>query len=164
MCPGSFDPLTNGHVDVINRARTLFDEVIVGVAVNSAKTPLLSLASRLEIIEETFDGVAGVRAVPIEGLLADFCRTVGADALVKGLRGGADLDAELPMALMNRHLAGIETAFILGDQSLSHIASSLVKDVIRHGGTISDLVPPVAETKVREALAARADASERRPT
>ena len=156
VCPGSFDPLTLGHVDVIDRARTLFGEVIVGVAVNSSKTPLLTVAERLEIVREAYDGVAGVRAEPIPGLLADFCRELGATALVKGLRGGADLDAELPMALMNRHLVGVETVFILGEQSLSHVASSLVKDVARYGGEIDDLVPPGAAARVRAALARRA--------
>ncbi len=152
VSPGSFDPLTLGHVDVIQRARKVFDEVIVAVAVNSTKKPLLSLEQRLEIARTALAGLEGVRVEPVDGLLVDFCQQVGANAVVKGLRGGADFDDELPMALMNRHLVGVETMFIVGDQSLAHIASSLVKDVARHGGRIDDLVPRGVAEKVFDAL------------
>lgn len=152
VCPGSFDPITLGHLDVARRAASLFDEVIVGVAQNSAKAALLPLDVRVGLAREALAGVAGVRVEPIVGLLADFVREVGATAIVKGLRGGADFDAELPMALMNRHLTGVETVFLAGDQSLAHIASSLVKDVARFGGEIDDLVPPGVGQVVRDAL------------
>ncbi|MDM7831694.1 pantetheine-phosphate adenylyltransferase [Cellulomonas edaphi] len=152
VCPGSFDPLTLGHVDVVRRARSLFDEVVVAVARNSSKSPLLPVATRLELARAAFAGDAGIRVEVVEGLLADFVRDVGAGALVKGLRGGADFDAELPMALMNRHLTDVETVFVVGEPGLAHIASSLVKDVARFGGPIEDLVPDGVAAAVREAL------------
>lgn len=152
VSPGSFDPLTLGHVDVIQRARKVFDEIIVAVAVNSSKQPLLDLEQRLDIARTALADIDGVRVEPVDGLLVDFCQQVGANAVVKGLRGGADFDAELPMALMNRHLIGVETMFIVGDQSLAHIASSLVKDVARHGGRIDDLVPRGVAGQVFDAL------------
>jgi pantetheine-phosphate adenylyltransferase len=152
VCPGSFDPLTLGHLDVVRRARAMFDEVVVGVARNSSKTPLLSLERRVQIARDAVAGIDGVRVEPVHGLLGDFCRRVGAVAVVKGLRGGADVDHEVPMALMNRHLSGVETVFVLGDPRLAHVASSLVKDVARHGGPVDDLVPPGVEAAVRDAL------------
>jgi pantetheine-phosphate adenylyltransferase len=154
VCPGSFDPITLGHVDVIERARSLFDEVVVGVARNAAKSALLDLESRRALAADAVAGLSGVRVDVVPGLLAAFCRQVGAVAIVKGLRGGADYDAEHPMALMNRHLTGVETVFVVGDPRLAHIASSMVKDVARHGGEIADLVPSGVATAVRAALAA----------
>jgi pantetheine-phosphate adenylyltransferase len=141
VCPGSFDPVTLGHVDVVRRARTMFDEVVLAVAHNSAKRYLFDLDQRLALAREAVAGL-DVRVEPVPGLLADFCRDVGAGAIVKGLRGGADVDAEHAMALMNRHLSGVETVFVVGDGALAHVASSLVKDVARHGGPVSDMVPP----------------------
>ena len=155
VCPGSFDPLTLGHVDVIRRARSMFDEVVVGIARNSSKTSLLAVEDRLGVARSALAELDGVRVEVVDGLLADFVQTVGASAVVKGLRGGADFDAELPMALMNRHLSGVETVFVVGDQSLAHIASSLVKDVARYGGPIDDLVPPGVADAVRAALRGR---------
>ncbi|MBC7290536.1 MAG: pantetheine-phosphate adenylyltransferase [Actinotalea sp.] len=141
VCPGSYDPVTLGHLDVIGRAARLFGTVVVGVATNSAKAALLDAPTRVELARAAVAGLPNVRVEVVPGLLVDFCRDVGATALVKGLRGGADYDAELPMALMNRHLTGIETVFLPADRSVVHIASSLVKDVARHGGRIDDLVP-----------------------
>lgn len=152
VCPGSFDPVTLGHLDVVRRARAMFDEVVVGVARNATKQALLPAERRVELARAALAGVDGVRVELVAGLLTDFCRDVGAVAVVKGLRGGADFDHELPMALMNRHLTGVETVFVVGDPALGHIASSLVKDVARHGGPIADLVPDGVETVVREAL------------
>ena len=154
VCPGSFDPVTLGHLDVVGRARSMFDEVVVAVAHNSAKRPLLPVAERVRLVREAVADLPGVRVAATEGLLADFLREVGADAVVKGLRGGADVDAELAMALMNRHLSGVETVFVPGDAALAHIASSLVKDVARHGGRIDDLVPPGVADAVLAAVAA----------
>lgn len=152
VCPGSFDPLTLGHVDVVRRARGMFDEVVVGIARNSSKSALLGIDERVALARTALAGVDGVRVDVVEGLLADFVREVGADAIVKGLRGGADFDAELPMALMNRHLTGVETVFVVGDPALAHIASSLVKDVARFGGSIDDLVPDGVADAVHEAV------------
>lgn len=162
VCPGSFDPLTLGHVDVVRRAATLFDEVVVGVARNSSKTALLSAERRVALAREVFAGEERVRVEQVDGLLADFVRDVGAVAVVKGLRGGADFDAEGPMALMNRHLSGVETVFVIGDTRLAHVASSLVKDVARFGGRIDDLVPDVVAPAVLEALASAREGSGRR--
>ena len=152
MCPGSFDPVTLGHLDMVRRARTLFDEVVVGVAHNSTKQVLLPAAVRLELARDALAGIDGVRVELVANLLTDFCAEIGAVAIVKGLRGGADFDHELPMALMNRHLTGVETVFVVGDPALGHIASSLVKDVSRHGGSITDLVPAGVEAVVLAAL------------
>lgn len=152
VCPGSFDPITLGHVDVVRRARSMFDEVVVGVATNSGKSALLDVNARVELARTALAGLDGVRVERVAGLLADFLRVNGANAVVKGLRGGADFDAELPMALMNRHLAGVETVFVVGDPALAHIASSLVKDVARYGGDIDDLVPPGVADAVRAAV------------
>ncbi len=152
VCPGSFDPITLGHLDVVRRARAMFDEVVVGVARNSSKTPLLTLDRRVELTRSAVADLVGVRVEPVPGLLSEFCLSVGAVAVVKGLRGGADVDHEVPMALMNRHLSGVETVFVLGDPALAHIASSLVKDVARHGGRVEDLVPAGVAQAVQDAL------------
>lgn len=164
VCPGSFDPITLGHLDVVARAAALFDEVVVAVATNSGKQPLLDLDTRVALAGAALAHLPGVRVEPVTGLLVDFCSRVGATALVKGLRGGVDYDAELPMALMNRHLTGIETVFVPADRSVSHIASSLVKDVARHGGDVDDLLPAGVGDAVRAALAARAAAPSSRST
>ena len=153
VCPGSFDPLTLGHLDVVRRATGLFDEVVVGVAVNARKTYLFDDATRVELAREAVAGLPGVRVELVDGLLADFCRTIGADAIVKGLRGAADFDNEQAMALLNRHLTGVETLFVLGDPGLAHVASSYVKDVAKHGGPIDDLVPPGVALALRAAVA-----------
>ncbi len=154
VCPGSFDPVTLGHVDIVERARTMFDEVVVAIAANAAKRSLLDVGTRRALLADAVAAVPGVRVDVVPGLLADFCRDVGAVAVVKGLRGGADFDAEHPMALMNRHLTGVETVFVVGAPHLAHIASSMVKDVARHGGDIADLVPAGVAPAVLTALAA----------
>ncbi|VEI14034.1 pantetheine-phosphate adenylyltransferase [Trueperella bialowiezensis] len=140
VCPGSFDPLTLGHVDVVKRARGMFDEVIVGVAQNAKKRYLFSDAERVALAREALQGIDGVRVELVGGLLADFVRERGAVAIVKGLRGAADYDDEQAMALLNRHLSGIETVFIMGDPALNHVASSFVKEIAAYGGKIDDLV------------------------
>lgn len=164
VCPGSFDPFTLGHLDVVRRARRLFDVVVVGVARNPGKLGLLSAERRVELARTALAAdpeTADVRVENVPGLLVDFCREVGASAVVKGLRGGADLDAESPMALMNRHLTGLETVFVVGDPRYAHVASSLVKDVARYGGDIDDLVPAGVAQAVRDALADQADRARR---
>lgn len=153
VCPGSFDPITLGHLDIVRRGLELFDEVVVAVATNAAKRTLLTLEERVALARDAVADLPGARVEPAPGLLVDLCRQVGATVLLKGLRGGGDYDAELPMALMNRHLSGIETVFLPADRSVAHIASSLVKDVARHGGRIEDLVPhgvaPVVRARLR---------------
>lgn len=155
VCPGSFDPITLGHLDIVRRTRRMFDVVVVGVARNAAKNALLGPEERVELARTALAAdpeTADVRVEVVPGLLVDFCRELGAVAVVKGLRGGADFDSELPMALMNRHLTGIETVFVPGEQRYAHVASSLVKDVARYGGPIDDLVPDGVADAVRAAL------------
>ncbi len=152
MCPGSYDPVTLGHADVIRRAAALYDEVVVAVMHNPAKRGTFSADERRDLI---LDGCADLDNVRVElfadKLLVDVGREVEATAIVKGLRGSTDFAYELPMALMNRHLTGIETVFLPGDPSLEHISSSLVKEVARYGGDVSGLV----SDRVRDALLAR---------
>jgi pantetheine-phosphate adenylyltransferase len=154
VCPGSYDPVTNGHVDVIRRATVLFDEVVVGVLANPAKRGLFSLEDRVALLEESVEELDGVRvhAVAAGVLLVDFCRSVGASAVVKGLRSGTDFTYELPMALMNRHLSGLETVFLPGDPTLEHVSSSLVKEVAAHGGDVTGLVPDPVLPRLLAAL------------
>jgi pantetheine-phosphate adenylyltransferase len=159
VCPGSFDPVTNGHVDVVRRAAVLFDTVVVAVVRNHSKSTLFTAEERADLIRRSLAGDAtgapatvDVRVDVVEdGLLVDYAAGVGAVALVKGLRSGTDFAYEVPMALMNRHLRGIETVFVPGDQRYDHISSSMIKEVARLGGDVSGLVPDV----VLEALLAR---------
>ncbi|MFV0426273.1 MAG: pantetheine-phosphate adenylyltransferase [Beutenbergiaceae bacterium] len=153
VCPGSFDPVTLGHIDIVRRARHLFDEVVVAVGRNAAKAALLDTDQRVSLFRAAVADIDGVRVQSLPGLLADLCTQVNASAIVKGLRGGGDYDAELPMALMNRHLSGVDTVFLSADPALSHIASSMVRDVARHGGAIEDLVPPGVADAVHRAFA-----------
>lgn len=148
VCPGSYDPLTYGHVDVIERATALFDRVDVLIGVNSAKRGLFPYAQRLELAQRALAHLPQVKVVAYEGLLVDYCQENKIDVIVKGLRSSADFEHEYSMALMNRELAGIETAFILANPALAHIASSLVKDVARHGGNISRFVPAHIEQAI----------------
>lgn len=150
--PGSFDPITLGHVDIAVRARLLFDHVIVAIAHNSTKRPLLDVDTRVAIAQQALAHVDGIEVASTSGLLVQFCEERGATAIVKGLRGGADYDLERPMALMNRALTGIETVFVTGDSALAHVASSLVRDVARHGGDITPFVPQGVEHVVLHAL------------
>jgi len=154
VCPGSYDPVTNGHVDVVRRARVLFDEVVVAVLANPAKRGLFSLEERLDLLRASFAGLDGVRvdAVGAGVLLVDYCRSVGASAIVKGLRSGTDFAYELPMALMNRHLSDLETVFLPGDPTLEHVSSSLVKEVAAHGGDVTGLVPDPVLPRLLAAL------------
>lgn len=158
VCPGSYDPVTHGHLDVIGRAAGLFDEVVVAVLTNPAKQPTFSLDERLELLRNALDGAGGggaggvrVEAVP-GGLLVDFCRDVGAQAVVKGLRSGTDFAYEVPMALMNRQLTGLETVFLPGEPRFEHISSSLVKEVAAHGGDVSGMVPDDVLARLLERL------------
>ena len=142
VCPGSYDPVTNGHVDVVTRAATLFDEVVVAVLYNPAKQGAFPVEERVSLLEESLAAVGNLRVEAFaDRLLVDVCHDVGATAIVKGLRGGTDFAYELPMALMNKHLTGIETVFLPGDPRFEHVSSSLVKEVARYGGDVTGLVP-----------------------
>lgn len=142
--PGSFDPLTMGHLDIARRAAQVFDEVIVGLARNCAKDGRrrFSDEERLALARESLADIPGLRAEIIPGLLADYCREVGATALVKGLRNGSDMDTEYPMALMNVRLGAPETLFLVSDPAYAHISSSLVKEIASYGQDLSEMVPP----------------------
>jgi pantetheine-phosphate adenylyltransferase len=152
VLPGSFDPVTLGHVDIATRAANLFDQVIVAIAHNAAKAPLLDVNTRVSLASGALEHLPNVTVAAADGLLVAFCRERGATAIVKGLRGGADYDYERPMALMNRSLTGIETVFITGDAALAHVASSLVRDVARHGGDVSPYVPAGVADAIAAAL------------
>jgi pantetheine-phosphate adenylyltransferase len=142
VCPGSFDPLHNGHVEIISRAAGLFDEVVVAVSTNYAKKYRFSLDERIAFCEGSLAHLDGVRVVAMgPGLLADFCREAGATAVVKGLRSSADLDYELPMATMNRQLAGIDTVFLPTGTAFAHVSSTLLKEVASLGGDVRPFVP-----------------------
>ncbi len=140
-CPGSFDPVTNGHMDIIARASTLFDEVVVAVGVNQSKSRLFSPEERMDMLTTAVASYDNVRIAGFDGLLTDFCREHDVDAIVKGLRAGTDFDYELQMAQMNASLSGIETVFVPTTPAYSFLASSLVKEVARFGGDVSALVP-----------------------
>jgi pantetheine-phosphate adenylyltransferase len=140
-CPGSFDPVTNGHIDIISRAATLFDEVVVAVGVNKSKSRLFSAEERIEMLTEAVRPYGNVTVDGFEGLLTDFCQERDVVAIVKGLRAVSDFDYELQMAQMNSSLAPIETVFVPTSPEYSFLASSLVKEVAAFGGDVSKLVP-----------------------
>ncbi|HSI26287.1 MAG TPA: pantetheine-phosphate adenylyltransferase [Aeromicrobium sp.] len=146
VCPGSFDPVTNGHVDIIGRASRLFDEVVVAALVNENKSSLFTLEERLEMLGEATVDLANVTVASFRGLLVDFCVANDISAIVKGLRAVSDFDYELQMAQMNDRLTGVDTLFIPTSPDYSYLASSLVKEVAKGGGDVSGLVPePVLE-------------------
>jgi pantetheine-phosphate adenylyltransferase len=150
VCPGSFDPLTNGHVDLVTRAARLFDRVVVAILVNEQKTPLLPAAERLVLAREVFAGESRVQVDTFDGLLVDYAVRVGAAAIVRGLRSAGDFEYEWPMAVTNRHLQpSVETVFLVPAPEVSAISSRLVKEIWRLGGDISGLVPRPVETRMR---------------
>ncbi len=152
LCPGSYDPVTNGHLDIIVRSAALFDEVVVAVLHNPAKTGTFPVARRIELIHAALPELPNVRVEAFAGrLLVDVCRDLGAGAIVKGLRSGTDFAYELPMALMNKHLTGVETVFLPGNPAYEHVSSSLIKEVHALGGDVTGMVPDV----VLEALRTR---------
>ncbi|MCW2582954.1 MAG: coaD [Klenkia sp.] len=142
MCPGSFDPVTNGHVDAISRAAALYDELVVAVLVNPGKAGLFDVAERMALIGEAVSGLANVTVDSFDGLLVDWCRSHDVPVIVKGLRAVGDFEYELQMAQMNRELAGIETVFLPTAPHVGHLSSSLVKQIARFDGDVSGLVPP----------------------
>ncbi|WP_353067215.1 pantetheine-phosphate adenylyltransferase [Arcanobacterium hippocoleae] len=141
ICPGSFDPITNGHIDIIERAASIFDEVIVAVATNAAKKYLFDDPQRFQLTQESLAYLPNVRVELVSGLIADFASACSANAIVKGIRGGGDFFNEESMGLLNRHLGGIETVFVMANPGLAHIASSYVKEIAAYRGSIDKLVP-----------------------
>ncbi|MFI9390394.1 pantetheine-phosphate adenylyltransferase [Streptomyces bauhiniae] len=142
VCPGSFDPITNGHLDIIARATRLYDEVFVAVMINTSKKGLFDVDERIGLIREVTAEYANVRVEAHHGLLVDFCKQRDIPAIVKGLRAVSDFDYELQMAQMNNGLTGVETLFVPTNPTYSFLSSSLVKEVAAWGGDVSHLVPP----------------------
>ena len=150
ICPGSFDPLTVGHVDLVERAAALFDRVVVAILVNSDKSPLFTQAERVAIVREVFAPVKNVDVEAFDGLLVDYADRRGAVAIVRGLRSASDTDYELSMSLMNRHLKpSVDSVFLPTAASVAHVSSRLVKEVWRLGGDVRGLVPPAVEARLR---------------
>jgi pantetheine-phosphate adenylyltransferase len=149
VCPGSFDPVTNGHIDIFRRAARLFDEVVVATGTNISKSRLFSPDERLAMLRQATDDLPNVRVAGFDGLIVDFCREIDAVAIIKGIRGATDYEYELPMAQMNVHLTGIETVFLPGATGNVFVSSSLIKEVSAFGGDVAAFVPPY----VLEALA-----------
>lgn len=155
--PGSFDPITNGHVDIIERGLRLFDRVIVAVLKNDGKAPLFSAADRVQLVREVFRDRAGLEVESFDGLLVDFAAARGAAAIVKGLRVG-DYEYEAPMALMNRRLRpDIDTLFLMPAEPYAYTSSRLIKEVCRLGGDIRGLVPSLVEERLQRTFAAARD-------
>lgn len=154
VCPGSFDPVTNGHLDIVTRAAGLFDEVVVAVLVNDSKQGLFSVDERIDMLSAVTArlGVDNVTVASFEGLLVDFCRDNDIGAIVKGLRAVTDFDVELQMAQMNQSLSGVDTVFVPTSPEWSFLASSLVKEVARFGGDVSQLVPFEVLDRLRRRL------------
>jgi pantetheine-phosphate adenylyltransferase len=149
--PGTFDPPTNGHLDVIARAAAAFDEVIVATGVNESKSRLFSVAERVAMLTEIAEPFGNVRVGTFDGLLVEYCRTEGAGVIVKGLRAG-DFDYELKMAQINREMTGVDTLFLPTSPQNSFISSSRIKEIARLGGPVADFLPPVVHRKLLDAL------------
>jgi pantetheine-phosphate adenylyltransferase len=149
--PGSFDPITNGHLDIIARGLSVFRGVLIAILVNPDKRPLFTVEERVDIIRRTYRGDPRVRVDTFSGLLVDYAERVGASVIVRGLRAISDFEYEFQMALMNRRLnPRIETVFMMPAESYSYLSSRLVKEVFQLGGSVRDLVPPVVERRLRE--------------
>jgi pantetheine-phosphate adenylyltransferase len=161
VCPGSFDPVTNGHVDVIERAAAIYDELVVAVLVNPGKAGLFGIDERLALIREAVAGLPHVTVDSFDGLLVDWCREHDVPVIVKGLRAVGDFEYELQMAQMNRELAGIETVFMPTAPQVGHLSSSLVKQIAKFGGDVSHLVPAAVNDRL---VALRNDSGGGAPT
>ena len=156
VCPGSFDPPTNGHLDIIGRAASLFDEIVVAVLVNKSKKGLFSVEERIAMLGEIVAPYPNVKVDSFHGLLVDYCRDHDVRAIVKGLRAVTDFDYELQMAQMNQQLSGVDTLFMSTSPEWSFVASSLVKEVATYGGDVAHLLPPTVHRRLVERIAERA--------
>jgi pantetheine-phosphate adenylyltransferase len=152
LCPGTFDPVTNGHLDIIERASETFEVVVVAVLENPAKQPMFSVDERVAMLEKACASMPGVEVAAFRGLLAEFARERGDAVIVKGLRAVSDYEFEIQMAQMNHRLSGVETLFMPTNPSWSFLSSSLVKEVARFGGDVEGLVPDEVATQLRERL------------
>ncbi|HLV75036.1 phosphopantetheine adenylyltransferase [Actinomadura hallensis] len=152
VCPGSFDPVTNGHLDIISRASRLYDEVVVAVLINKNKKSLFTVEERAEMISETTKEYGNVRVDTFYGLTVDYCKEQDIPVIVRGLRAVSDYEYELQMAQMNHRIAGIETLFMATNPEFAFLSSSLMKEVVKFGGDISGLVPDVVQAALVERL------------
>ncbi len=155
MCPGSFDPPTNGHLDIVGRASALFDEVVVAVGINKSKNRMFTVEERISMLEEIVKPFGNVRVASFSGLLVDYCRTHDIRAIVKGLRAVTDFDYELQMAQMNKQLSGVDTLFMSTNPEWSFVASSLVKEIATFGGDVAHLLPESVHHRLLERIAER---------
>ncbi|WP_433759843.1 pantetheine-phosphate adenylyltransferase [Nocardia sp. CA-135398] len=155
LCPGSFDPVTNGHIDVFARAAAQFDEVVVTVMINPKKQGMFSVEERMEMLREATADLPNVRVESWQGLLVDFAKQEGIGAIVKGLRDATDFGYELQMAQMNKKLSGVDTFFIATNPAFSFLSSSLVKEVAAYGGDVTDMLPPAVHKRLLDRLAER---------
>lgn len=148
VCPGSFDPIQLGHLDIIARAARLFDEVIVAVGNNTTKNYLLDPAERVRLTTDALSGLEGVRVLPLTGLLTDFCAALGAEVIVKGIRFGSDFDYELQQSQLNRALSGIDTVLLPTSQQYGMVSSTMLREIAHNGGDISPFVTPLVNAAV----------------
>jgi pantetheine-phosphate adenylyltransferase len=155
VCPGSFDPPTNGHLDVVGRASALFDEVVVAVLVNKSKKSLFTVDERMDMLREVLSPYPNVTIGSFHGLLVDYCRDNDIRAIVKGLRAVTDFDYELQMAQMNQRLSGVDTLFMSTSPQYSFVSSSLVKEVATYGGDVAHLLPETVHHRLLERIAER---------
>lgn len=153
ICPGSFDPVTFGHLDIIERTAHLFDEVVVGVGRNSAKNYLFNTDERVEMLRATCSGLPRVQVLPLDGLLVDFCALHGVDVIVKGLRYASDFEFELQMAQMNHALSSVETVMLPTSARWSHLSSTMIREVARLSGPVDQFVPPAVAERIRAKVA-----------
>jgi pantetheine-phosphate adenylyltransferase len=157
LCPGTFDPLTNGHVDIILRSAHLFERILVAVLVNTDKAPLFTVAERVESIRDVFREYQNIEVEQFDGLLVDYARRKRASAIVRGLRAVSDFEYEFQMALMNRHLEPtLETVFMMPAEHYTYLSSRLIKEVFRLGGDVRGLVPAAVEERLRQKKSAGA--------
>jgi pantetheine-phosphate adenylyltransferase len=151
LFPASFDPVTNGHLDLVHRARRVFPELVVGVAHNVAKTGTFPVEERVEMLESALGDLPGVRVTSFQGLMVEYARKIGAGAVIRGLRANADFEFEFEMALMNRHMSPeIETLFLMTSQEFFYVSSSRLKELVQFGADISEWVPPLVARRMRE--------------
>ena len=150
LCPGTFDPVTNGHLDIIERTAQRLDALVVGVLDNPAKAPLFTVEERVSMLKEVTHELANVEVASFSGLLVGYATARGVDVVVKGLRAVTDFEIEIQMAQMNHALGGVETLFMTTAPQWSFLSSSLVKEVARFGGDVSGLVPPIVAERLRE--------------
>ncbi|ATQ27433.1 phosphopantetheine adenylyltransferase [Rhodococcus ruber Chol-4] len=155
VCPGSFDPVTNGHLDVISRTAVQFDEVTVTVVINPNKQGMFTVPERIEMLTEATAHLGNVRVDSWQGLLVDYARAHGITAIVKGLRGANDFDYELQMAQMNHKLTGVDTLFVATNPAYSYLSSSLVKEVATYGGDVADMLPATVHKRLLARIAER---------